>query len=119
MFHYRVVYKKQIRKSRARDVRRAYGGGAPWADTTGERSPRAKSASVWRGYYNAERYEPSAERSLRISRCKASKLENEERRENDQLADHEARLKCASVKKLHAKPYHRTRYDGCLTRVNV
>lgn len=35
------------------------------------------------------------------------------------MRDSEARLKCASVKKLHAEPYHRTRYDGCLTRVNV
>lgn len=56
---------------------------------------------------------------MRNSRCKASKLENGKRREDNQLADAEARLKCASVKKLHAEPYHRTRYDGCLTRVNV
>lgn len=45
--------------------------------------------------------------------------ENGKRREDNQLADAEARLKWASVKKLHAEPYHRTRYDGCLTRVNV
>ena len=35
------------------------------------------------------------------------------------LADPEARSQWATVTKLHAKPYHRTRYDGCLTRVNV
>lgn len=78
-----------------------------------------REESLAEGEFNAESYEPSAERSLRISRCKARMRENEKRRENDQLADHEARLKCASVKKLHAKPYHRTRYDGCLTRVDV
>ena len=36
-----------------------------------------------------------------------------------QLADPEARSQCASVKKLHAEPYHKTRYDVSLTRVNV
>ncbi len=80
MYHYRVVYKKSIRKSRARDVRRAHGGGAPWADTTGERSPFVTSVSVDEGEFNAESYEPSAERSLRISRCKARMRENGKRR---------------------------------------
>lgn len=51
--------------------------GAPRADTTGERSPFVTSVSVDEGEFNAESYEPSAERSLRNSRCKASKLENE------------------------------------------
>ena len=36
-----------------------------------------------------------------------------------QLADPEARSESASVKKLHAKPYHKTHHDGCLMRVNV
>ena len=43
----------------------------------GERSPFVTSVSVDEGEFNAESYEPSAERSLRNSRCKASKLENE------------------------------------------
>ena len=55
-----------------------------------------REESLAEGEFNAESYEPSAERSLRISRCKARMRENEKRRENDQLADHEARLKCAS-----------------------
>ena len=77
MYHYSVVYKKAIRKLRVRDVRRAQGGGAPRADTTGERSTFVTSVSVDEGEFNAESYEPSAERSPRNSRCKASKLENE------------------------------------------
>lgn len=43
----------------------------------GERSPFVTSDSVDEGEFNAESYEPSAERSLRISRCKARMRENE------------------------------------------
>ena len=46
----------------------------------GERSPFVTSVSVDEGEFNAESYEPSAERSLRISRCKARMRENGKRR---------------------------------------
>ena len=35
------------------------------------------------------------------------------------MRDSDARLSVRPVKKLHAKPYHRTRYDERLTRVYV
>lgn len=41
------------------------------------------------------------------------------RRVSKLAKDSDARLQCASVKKLHAEPNHRTRYDVSLTRVNV
>lgn len=51
----------------------------------GERSPFVTSVSVDEGEFNAESYEPSAERSLRISRCKARMRENGKRREDVRL----------------------------------
>lgn len=60
----------------------------------GERSPFVTSVSVDEGGFNAESYKPSAERSLRISRCKARMRENEKHPGGC--------LKCASVTKLHA-----------------
>lgn len=50
-----------------------------------ERSPFVTSVSVDEGEFNAESYEPSAERSLRISRCKARMRENGKRREDVSL----------------------------------
>ena len=79
-----------------RDVRRTAFASARWERQTGVRGVPSTKASAVSKVINAESYEPSAERSLRISRCKARMRENGKRREDNQLADAEARLKCAS-----------------------
>ena len=113
---YRVIYKKSIRKTRVRDVRRTAFASARWERQTGVRGVPSSQALAW-----TKVILPLSASSRQLSEaCETPavrRVSSKTRTPRGCPRDSEARSESASVPKRHASPYHRTHYDARLMRL--